>query len=85
MAASMAGDDSHLYVVPAESLSMLLPRSIFRAKERYHQSALSAGWGCSCKGAFEPSYPQATRDQFKNHPTHNCDIGPTIGGYWVVR
>ncbi len=28
-----------------------------------------------------PNHPQATREHFKNHPTHDRDIDPTIGGH----
>jgi hypothetical protein len=42
---------------------------------------LSAGWGYGCREDASTHQPQATREYFKNHPTHDCEIDPTIGGH----
>ena len=42
---------------------------------------LSAGWGYDCREDSSTHQPQATREYFKNHPTHDCEIDPTIGGH----
>lgn len=50
---------------------------IYGAKKSHHQPGATAR-------DSESYYPKATREQFKNHPTHNHEIDPTIGGYCVV-
>ena len=54
---------------------------ICRAKKSHYQLALSAGLGYGCMEGLEPYCPQATREHFKNHPTHDSEIEPTISGY----
>src|SRR5437667_9046216 len=58
-----------------------LPGGICRAEKSQYSPALSAGEGCGWARPRLPNDPQATREHFKNHPTHDCEIDPTIGGH----
>jgi len=46
---------------------------IYRAEKSHYCPALSAGQGYGWARARLPNHPQATREHFENHPTHDCE------------
>jgi hypothetical protein len=80
----LAGDDSHLPVVPAGNLRMPCPMAL--AELRRVTPASTVRWlglllERELRGQDPWPHAQATREQFENHPTHDCETDPTISGH----
>ncbi|KAK7178319.1 hypothetical protein PSPO01_15628 [Paraphaeosphaeria sporulosa] len=58
-----------------------LRRVFYRAEKSQYWLAPSAGQGWGWEKAPRPNHPQATREHFKNHPKHDREIDPTVGGH----
>jgi hypothetical protein len=64
---------------PANTFCPRVFAELRRVNTRQHCPLVRAADG---KGLGYPTtHPQATREYFKNHPTHDCEIDPTIGGH----